>query len=72
MVKTITIKTDVYKRLAKAKMPKESFSELFDRLLDASSPTIILSKMRGTVEWKDKTKMLEEISKKRATRRYYR
>ena len=70
MVKTLTIKTEVYEKLLKAKLPKESFSNLFERLLEASSPTVILNRLRGSVVWKDKDKMLLEIKKKRAGRRF--
>ena len=70
MVKTITIKTDVYEKLVKEKMPKESFSELFERLLETASPAILLKRIRGSVVWKDKNKMLSEIRAKRAGRRF--
>ena len=35
MVKTITIKDDVYKKLTLEKRKDESFSDLFDRLLSS-------------------------------------
>ncbi len=70
MVKTITIKTEVYEKLRKVKMPKESFSELFERLLESMSPVVMMKRMRGSVVWKDKEKLLADIRAKRAGRRF--
>ncbi|MDE1854766.1 MAG: antitoxin VapB family protein [Candidatus Micrarchaeota archaeon] len=61
MVKTITIKTEVYEKLVRAKKARESFSELFERLLEMTSPMYTLSKMRGSMTFKNKRKMLAEI-----------
>ena len=70
MVKTLTIKTEVYEKLVKEKMPEESFSDLFERLLETASPAVLLKRMRGSVVWKNKDRMLEEIRAKRAGRRF--
>jgi predicted CopG family antitoxin len=67
-VKTITIRKDVYKKLLKIKKQDESFSELFERLSDAAGPDL-LSKLRGSVEFNEKKKMLAEISSARSERR---
>ncbi len=68
MVKTITIKTGVYEKLVKAKVGKESFSDLLDRLLETASPVLLMKRMRGSVVWKDKEKLLSEIRAKRGGR----
>jgi len=70
MSKTITIKTEVYMDLVKVKKEKESFSELFERLIKSATPIEVLRKMRGSVEFKNKKKMMSEIYSKRAEMRY--
>ena len=70
MSKTITIRTEVYKDLVKVKKENESFSELFERLIKSATPIEILRKMRGSVEFKNKRKMLFEMYSKRAEMRY--
>lgn len=69
MVKTITIREEVYKRLAEIKRENESFSELFDRLVEDRDPLDLLMKLRGHVEFKNKKKMIAEIYNSRAERR---
>ncbi len=69
MVKTITIRDEVYKKLLTVKKKHESFSELFERLAEERSPTETLSRLRATVEFADKEKMLSEINARRAERR---
>jgi predicted CopG family antitoxin len=72
MVKTITIRDEVYGKLLNLKGKDESFSELFDRLVEcASSPLETLKKLRGKVEFADKDKeaMLAEMYAKRVERR---
>jgi predicted CopG family antitoxin len=69
MVKTITIRDDVYKKLLTVKKKDESFSELFERLAEERNPTEALSRLRATVEFTDKEKTLSEISTRRAERR---
>jgi len=65
MVKTITIRDVVYKHLLGVKKKDESFSELLDRLVKSSDSTVVLKKMRGSIVWKDKAKMLKEIEESR-------
>lgn len=69
LVKTITIRDDVYRKLAIAKLKDESFSELFERLLSEAGSVEIVAKLRGRVEFSDKAKMLSEIERSRAERR---
>jgi len=47
----------------------ESFSELFDRLVECSSPMETLKKLRGKVDFTDKEMMLSELYSKRAEKR---
>jgi predicted CopG family antitoxin len=70
MVKTITIRDEVYRRLLTAKSKDESFSELFERLLAGTSSVEILSSLRGRAEFKDKSKMISELNASRAERRH--
>ncbi len=69
MVKTITIRDEVYKKLLTVKKKDESFSKLFERLAEERNPTETLSRLRATVEFTDKEKLLSEISTRRAERR---
>ena len=69
MVKTITIREEVYKKLSAIKGKNESFSELFERLTEGRNSLDILMKLRGSVEFKDKEKMLSELYTSRAERR---
>jgi predicted CopG family antitoxin len=71
MVKTITIRDEVYKKLISIKSKKESFSELFERLLGRTDSIEILSRLRGCIEFEDndKEKLLSEIRTSRAERR---
>jgi len=69
LVKTITIREEVYKKLLEVKQKKESFSELFERLVEGINPIETLKKLRGCVEFKDKDKILSEIYASRAERR---
>lgn len=69
MVKTITIRDAVYKKLLSAKRKDESFSELFERLTEGRNSVEVLKWLRGTVEFRDKEKLLAEINAKRAERR---
>lgn len=69
MAKTLTIRDEVYKRLAAIKRRDESFSQLFERLMDGSSSLELLTKLRGSAEFRDKKKMLTEIRATRAERR---
>jgi predicted CopG family antitoxin len=69
MVKTITIRDEVYGKLLTIKGKGESFSELFDRLVECTSPVETLKKLRGKVEFTDKETMLSELYSKRAEKR---
>ena len=69
MVKTITIREEVYKKLLEVKEKKESFSELFERLVEGMNPVETLKKLRGCVEFKNKDEILSEIYASRAERR---
>jgi predicted CopG family antitoxin len=59
MVKTITIKDEVYKKLLAQKGKVESFSDLFERLLDGNIHNDIdaLKKIRGSIELIKKSKI---------------
>lgn len=69
MVKTITIREEVYRKLLAVKKKDESFSELFDRLVEDKDPLETLSKLRASVEFRKKKEMLSEIYSSRAERR---
>jgi predicted CopG family antitoxin len=69
LAKTITIKDDVYERLLKMKRDDESFSDLFERLAEALDPVETLKRLRGSVEFRDRETMLQELSATRSERR---
>ena len=71
LVKTITIRDEVYQKLLSVKRKDESFSELFDRLTESKAPLEALKKIRATVEFADgeKEEILAELRSKRAERR---
>jgi predicted CopG family antitoxin len=69
MVKTITIRDEVYRKLKTLKRKDESFSELFDRLAESQDSRATLTKLRATVDFENKEQMLAELSSKRAERR---
>jgi len=69
LTKTITIRDEVYRKLLKVKREGESFSDLFERLIEGGSPLEILKKLRGCVEFKDKEVLLKEVYASRAERR---
>ena len=58
MVKTITIKDKVYKKLIAHKGKDESFSDLFERLIEENFHSSIdaLKKFRGSVEFEEEDK----------------
>lgn len=70
MVKTITIRDEVYNKLAELKRENESFSDLFERLAERQDSRQLLVRLRGTVDFSDKDRMLSEIYASRAERRY--
>jgi len=69
LVKTITIRDEVYRRLVAVKRKDESFSELFGRLVEGANPVETLANLRGRVEFRDKERLLSEIHALRAERR---
>ncbi|MGA9218345.1 MAG: antitoxin VapB family protein [Nitrososphaeraceae archaeon] len=73
MVKTITIKDEVYKKLIAQKGKDESFSDLFERLVEENLHGGIdaLKKLRGSLEFDKnvKEKIIEDIASKRSERR---
>lgn len=69
MTKTLTIRDEVYNKLASVKKKDESFSELFERLVQGTSSVESLKMLRGSVEFRNKKKMLSEIEALRAERR---
>jgi predicted CopG family antitoxin len=71
LVKTITIRDEVYEKLSAAKGGDESFSELLGRLVEGVDSMKILRELRGTVEFEsgEKEKLLAEIRARRAERR---
>jgi predicted CopG family antitoxin len=74
MVKTITIKDDVYKKLVAQKRKEESFSDLFERLAQNNLHSGIdaLKKLRESridFDKNVKEKILADIASKRSERR---
>lgn len=71
MVKTITIRDEVYQKLIVIKREDESFSELFDRLAKCQDSRQILTNLRASIEFEteQKEQILSEISTKRSERR---
>ena len=69
VVKTITIRDEVYKKLLSVKRENESFSELLDKLVEGADSLETLKSLRGCVEFKDKDRMILEIYASRAERR---
>ena len=70
VTKTLTIKDEVYYKLVAAKGKDESFSELFQRLVEHQSPSEILKSLRGKIELtkEEKQKILSEIDAGRERR----
>ena len=69
MVKTLSIREEVYRKLLEIKREGESFSELFERLAEGVNPRETLRELRGCVEFEDKEGMLSEIYGSRGERR---
>lgn len=59
----------MYEKLLTVKKKDESFSELFERLVENKNPLETLTKLRASVEFKEKEKMISEISASRTERR---
>jgi predicted CopG family antitoxin len=69
LVKTITIREEVYNKLSDIKREHESFSQLFERLVKDRDPLDVLTELRGRVEFKEKKNMISQIYDSRAERR---
>ena len=69
MVKTITVRDEVYRKLLAVKREGESFSELFERLVTGVEPAETLKRLRGCIELDDKDEVLSRIYKTREERR---
>jgi len=69
VVKTLTIRDEVYRKLVAVKDPDESFSDLFTRLVERGSSVEALKRLRGKVTFSDKGTLLAEISARREEKR---
>lgn len=69
MTKTLTIRDEVYRKLLTVKRKDESFSKLFERLVEGARAVETLRNLRGCVEFTNKKRMLSEIEALRAERR---
>ena len=69
MVKTLTISDEVYRKLLAVKAKDESFSELLEKLAEGTKSVEVLTSLRGRVEFREKKKMLSDLSTARAERR---
>ena len=67
--KTVTVRDEIYWKLLRVKREGESFSDLFERLIDGVNSLETLRKLRGCVELKDKEVLLKEVYAARAERR---
>lgn len=65
MVKTITIKEEVYEKLKALKREGESFSDLLEGLAENADPQETLRNLRGSMEFKRKEEILSDIDEKR-------
>jgi predicted CopG family antitoxin len=73
MVKTLTIRDDVYERLAAIKGKGESFSELFERLAEHRGSLELLRRIRGSIEFEsadEKEAFLRQSMSKREEKRF--
>jgi predicted CopG family antitoxin len=68
-VKTITVRDEVYRKLLAVKREDESFSELFERLVEDANPVEVLKRLRGCVEIRDKDEILSKIYASRVEHR---
>jgi predicted CopG family antitoxin len=68
--KTITIREDIYKMLLSIKGANESFSNFFERLVKSRKNVDKLKELRGSVEFRNKEALLNELSEKRKEIRY--
>jgi len=68
-VKTITVRDEVYRKLIAVKREGESFSELFERLVEGIHAIEILKRLRGCIELENKDEVLLRIYTAREERR---
>lgn len=69
MVKTITVRDEIYRKLLAVKREGESFSELFERLVRGVEPIEALKRLRGCIELDDRDEVLTRIYRAREERR---
>ena len=71
MVKTLTIREDVYNKLIALKAPDESFSDLFERLVERQGSLATLRSLRGSLQFRaeEKKSFLHDIQAKRGEER---
>lgn len=72
MVKTITIRDEVYRRLAAIKRSNESFSDLFERLAEGQGSLAELVCLRGAISFErdlDRESFLELATGRRSEKR---
>jgi predicted CopG family antitoxin len=67
MTKILTIRDEVYRKLTAVKEENESFSDLFERLVDCQSPRELLKNLRGKIalDKDDKRKLFGVINQHR-------
>jgi predicted CopG family antitoxin len=69
VMKTLTIRDEVYQRLLSLKRGGESFSDLFERLAEGVDPLEVINRLRGSVDLPEREAILAEVQSKRAERR---
>jgi predicted CopG family antitoxin len=69
LVKTLTIRDEVYRKLLAVKAKDQSFSELLEQLTEGTKSIEVLTSIRARVEFRDKERMMSELSTSRAERR---
>lgn len=72
MVKTITIRDEVYRRLAAIKRSNESFSDLFERLAEGQGSLAELVSLRGAISFErdqDRESFIELATGRRSEKR---
>ncbi len=71
MVKTLTIREDIYKKLLSLKREGESFSDLFERLAKQQESALMIQELRAAVSFEpgEKERMLADIYAKRSEMR---
>ena len=69
IMKTLTITDHVYRKLLTVKRRDESFSKLFERLVEGAKGVETLRNLRGCVEFTNKNRLPSEIQSMRAERR---